>query len=212
MYKVLYSSRDGDLGMIEYVPAERSWRAVEAPGYMVIHCVVLMKKPYKNLGYGKMLLDEAIKDARASDMTGVCSVTSRRTFMASKELFLKHGFEVVEEAPPCFELVSLKFDNDAPDPRFKGDWEKKLDDLGKGLTIIRSDQCAYTVKNIGEIVATAKEYGVEPNVIDLISHNDAQGSPSPYGTFAMVLDGKLVADHPISRGRFRNILNQEGLI
>jgi len=210
VYKVLHSENEGDLGMIEYIPGERSWRAISAPGYMVIHCIVIMKKPSQKHGYGKLLLDEAIKDAKAVKKKGVCAVTSTSTFMASKDLFLKNGFEVIGEAPPCFELVSLKFKKNAPDPKFKGNWEKKLKDLGKGLTIIRSDQCAYTVKNIGEIVETAKESGVKPKVIDLKDHRAAQKSPSPYGTFAMVYNGKLVADHPISKGRFKNILKELG--
>jgi len=37
-FKVLYSVKDGSLGFIEYIPGKYAWRAVEASGYMVIHC------------------------------------------------------------------------------------------------------------------------------------------------------------------------------
>jgi len=42
-----------------------------------------------------------------------------------------------------------------------GNWEKRLGQYGKGLTIIRADQCPYSVKNVREISETAKKiYGI----------------------------------------------------
>ena len=88
--------------------------------------------------------------------------------MAGKEIFVKKGFEVVDKAPPDFELLVKKFDKNAPTPKFKGDWEKSLSRYGKGLTIIRADQCPYSVKNVKEIKETAEKiYGIKPNIVDL---------------------------------------------
>jgi len=207
--KTLYSDKDGTQGMIEYIPGEYCWRPVEASGYMFIHCIFSgFKNIYKGKGYGSLLLDECLQDARKENMHGVAVVTRKGPFMASEELFVKNGFEVVDTAPPDFELLVKRFNKNAPAPKFKGDWEKKLSKYNKGLTIIRADQCPYTVKNVREISETAeKTYSVKPNIVSLKNCQEAQNSPCAFGTFCIVYDGKVVACHPISKTRFANIMN-----
>jgi hypothetical protein len=210
--KILYSEKDGTQGMIEYLPGEYCWRPVEADGYMFIHCVFVgFKRAYKGKGYASQLLDECIKDAKNQNMPGVAVVTRKGAFMAGKEIFIKNGFEVVDSAPPDFELLVKKFNEKAPTPKFRGDWEKRLNKYKKGLTIIRADQCPYTVKNVNEISETAKKmYGIKPNIVDLKSSEEAKKSPCPFGTFCIIYNGKIVAHHPISKTRFQNIMNKEG--
>jgi hypothetical protein len=129
--------------------------------------------------------------------------------MAGKDLFVKNGFEVVDTAPPDFELLVKKFDKNAPTPKFKGAWDEKLSRYGKGLTIIRADQCPYSVKNVREISETAeKTYGIKPDIIDLKNCKEAQNSPCAFGTFCIIYEGKAIAHHPISKTRFTNIMNK----
>lgn len=209
-FKVLYSAKDGSVGFIEYIPGKYTWRAVEASGYMVIHCIVIMKCEYKGKGYGTLLLEESLKDAKKENMHGVAVITRKGTWMAGKELFIKDGFEVVDKAPPNFELLVKKFTKNVPLPKFKGDWEKRLSKYSKGLTIIRSDQCPYIAKSVKEISETAQmKYGIKAKIIELKNCKDAQNAPSVFAIFGIVYDGKLLADHPISKTRFLNIMNKE---
>ena len=135
-------------------------------------------------------------------------VTRRGAFMASKEIFLKKAFEVVDNAPPDFELLVKQFNTNAPVPKFKGDLEKRLSQYGKGLVIIRADQCPYTVKNVMEICETAEqEYGIKPIIKVLRNCEEAQNSPCAFGTFCIIYEGKIIAEHPISNKRFSNIMN-----
>ena len=209
--KTLYSDKDGTQGMIEYIPGEYSWRPVEASGYMFIHCIFVgFKRAYKGKGYGSLLVDACLKDARKENMHGVAVVTREGTWMAGKKIFVKKGFEVVDIAPPDFELLVKKFNKNAPTPKFKGDWKKKLSQYSKGLTIFRSDQCPPLAKWITEISETAeKVYGIKPKIIELKSCEDAQNSPCAFGTFCIVYNGKVVAETPISNKRFTNIMNKE---
>ncbi|OYD17256.1 GNAT family N-acetyltransferase [candidate division WOR-3 bacterium JGI_Cruoil_03_44_89] len=209
--KTLYSDKDGTQGMIEYIPGEYCWRPVEASGYMFIHCVFVgSKSAYKGKGYASLLVDECLKDARKENLHGVAVITRKGSFMAGKELFVKNGFEVVDKAPPDFELLVKKFNKNAPTPKFKGDWEKRLSQYGKGLTIIRADQCPYSVKNVREMSETAEKiYGIKPSIIDLKNCKEAQKSPCAFGTFCIVYNGKVIADHPISNKRFTNIMGKE---
>jgi L-amino acid N-acyltransferase YncA len=209
-FKVLHSPKDGAVGAIEYIPGKHTWRAVDADGYMVIHCIFIMLKKYKEKGYGTLLLKECLKDAQKNKMYGVAVVTRKGTWMAGKELFLKNGFEIVDQAPPDFELLVKKFKKDSPSPEFKGDWGKKLSKYKKGLTIILSDQCPYTSKAVKEITETAqKEYSLKPKIVELKNAKDAQNAPSAFAIFSIIYNGKLVADHPISNTRFKNIMNKE---
>ncbi len=210
-YKILYSETAGAVGGIEYIPAEFAWRPVLAEGYMFVHCVYIMLKDFKEKGYGSMLLEACLEDARQQGKKGVAVVSRKGTWMAKRELFIKHGFQTADKAPPDFELLVKTFSDDAgsPSPSFCVDWEKRLAQMGDGLTIVISGQCPYASKAVNEIRETAeKEYGITPKMVELKTHLDARESPCAFGTFCMVYDGKLVAEHPISKGRFRNIMKK----
>jgi L-amino acid N-acyltransferase YncA len=209
-FKNLYTEKDGVIGSIEYVPGEYTWRPIDAKGYMVIHCIFIIHKKNKGKGYGSRLVHECITDARKNKMEGVAVVTRKGTWMAGKELFLKCGFTVVDGAPPDFELLAKKFKKSAPAPKFKGNWENKLAAYKKGLVIIHSDQCPYVAKALREIPKTAVNlYGKKPALVELKTARDAQKAPCAFGIFNVIYNGKLVAEHPISNARFRNIMDKE---
>ncbi len=209
-FRILRSAEQRSVGLIEYVPGEYAWRGIEAPGYMVVHCIVIMSRKHKGKGYGLLLLKECLQDARTGGMYGVAAVTSRGTWMAGKELFLRSGFEVVDEVPPNFELAVKKFRKGAPTPKFKEDREGRVRSYGKGLIIIRSDQCPYIAKSVRDIGETAdKKYGAKVRVVELADCREAQDGPSAYGVYGIIYDGRLIADHPISRRRFINIMEKE---
>ena len=64
----------------------------------------------------------------------------------------------------------------------------------------------HIAKFAADIAETAKEeYHLTPTVIDLKSCSDAQNAPTPYAIFALIYNGRLLADHQISRTRFRNV-------
>lgn len=210
VFKILRSHDGEGVGFIEYTPGEYAWRAVEATGYTFVHCIMIYPKKYKGKGYGALLLKECVEEARKGRAHGVAAVTSKGTWMAGKELFLRNGFELVDEAPATFELLVKRFKKKAVLPKFKGDWDKKIKSYGKGLTIIRSDQCPCIAKFVREIVETAREkYGLDPQMVELTNCLEAQNTPSPYATSCMIYNGKLAADHPISNRRFINIMEKE---
>ena len=205
---VLYSASEGAVGFIEYIPGKYTWRAVGASGYMVIHCIVIMSLKYRGKGYGALLLGKCLQDAKEENKCGVVVVTSQGTWIAGKELFLENGFELVDKAPPSFELLVKKF-GDAPLPTFEGDWEERLSGYGSGLSIIYSEQCPYIAKSVTEITNASHELGIDPKIIEISNCEEAQNAPSAYGVFNLVYKGKLLAYQPISKRRFLNIMNRE---
>ena len=148
-------------------------------------------------------------DARDDKKYGVAVVNRKSSFMAGKEFFLTKDFEVVDKAPSDFELLVKKFDNKAPTPKFRPGREKQVQKYKKGLTIVRADQCPYTVKNVNEISELAeKKYGIKPRIITLKNYMEAQNSPCAFGIFGIIYNGKLIAEHPISCTRFGNIMSK----
>jgi hypothetical protein len=208
--KALYSGKDGTQGMIEYIPGKYCWRPVEATGYMFIHCIFSgFKNSYKNKGYGSLLLKECLNDAKNKNLAGVAVVTRKVSFMADKDIFLKNAFTVVDSASPDFNLLVKKFNKNTPFPHFKGNGQQRLQRYKNGLTIIRADQCPYTVKNVKEIVGSADTlFGIKPEIINLKNYQEAQESPCSFGSFCIIYNGEIIAHHPISNTRFINIMNK----
>ena len=196
-----------DAGMIEYIPGEHTWRPVEAAGYMVIHCVMISNRKYKGKGYGRRLVEECLTDAQRATMHGVAVVTSNDTWMASRDLFVRSGFECVDTAPPSFELLAKKL-RKGPLPKFKQGWDRTLRQYSSGLTIIKSDQCPCTAKCTDDIMQACKTLGLRPQIVELTSGRAARQAPSAYGVFNVIYAGKVVAEHPISGTRFRTIMRK----
>lgn len=179
-------------GFIEYIPGQYAWRGVEAKGYMFIHCLWVVGKSKGN-NFGELLLNECLNDAKKQKMKGVAVLVSDDNWMANKKLFLKNGFEIVEEAKPSFQLLVKKFTK-CESPSFVDNWNGNLAKYKKGFTILKSDQCPY----LEDAVLTIKKYADENNIplkiIELKTAEDVRlQSPSPHGTFNIIYNGKLLS-------------------
>lgn len=208
--KIAVTEKGSYQGMLEYIPGKFAHRPVEAADYMFIHCIwVGLLKEFKGKGVATALIQACINEARNEDMKGVAVVTRKGSFMAKDDIFLKLGFEVVDTAEPDFHLMALKFDSGYKNPRFKADLHNNLEKYKKGLTILRSPQCPYTEKNVNAIVKSARDiFHIETQVINLDDADAAQNSPCAFGVFCMIYDGKIISHHPISNGRFMNIMQK----
>ncbi len=183
-----------DRGFIEYLPGEYAWRAVDAKGFLFVHCLWVVGKS-KGKGYATALLRECVKDAKRSKMKGVAMVTSEKVWLVKRKLLEKEGFECVGEMAPSFSLMVKKFGK-GKNPVFldKSSTIKKR--YCKGVTVFRSDQCPYIEDATTTVVSCADAAGVEYRVVELESADDVRRlSPSPYGVFGIVLNGELLSYH-----------------
>ncbi len=202
--KLLYLENEKKCnGFIEYIPGEYAWRAVDAKGYMFIHCIWISSNKHKEKGYGSLLVNECFQDAKKEGKYGVAVVTSEGPFMAGKALFLKNGFNSVAKVKPSYELM-VKTIKSGSLPKLR-DWEKQLSQY-KGLNIIYSNQCPWVARSIKELSEIAREKGLEIKLTKLKNARQAQDAPSTYTAFNLIYNGKLLADHYISSRRFLNII------
>ncbi len=208
--RILLTEDNRQCGYIEYLPGEHAWRGVDATRYMFIHCIWTFYRKYQHKGNAARLVQACADDARKAKMHGVAVLARKKPWLASSELFVKCGFEVVATAPPDYELLVLKFRKDAPNPKLVPVSVRRQASYGPGLTIIHADQCPHAVKFAREIGEVAeREFQLKPKHALLKSCRDARNAPTPYAVFSVILDGKVISDHQISKTRFRNIMKKQ---
>lgn len=201
-------SKGMPLAFLEYVPGEYAWRPVDAKGWLFVHCLWVYPKGQAVGGLGSRLIQACVEEARQTGARGVAALVSAGPWMAGKQVFLKNGFAQIAERDR-FQLVIYRLKN-GPAPRFREispKWKKH-----RGLHIVYSAQCPYLPKSVDDVSAMAGEPGLDVKVTVLRSAREAQDAPSYYGVFNLLWNGRLLSDHYVSKGRFRNILRKEILI
>jgi L-amino acid N-acyltransferase YncA len=204
--KIIYEG-NRSAGFIEYVPGEYTWRAVQAGSYLVIHCMWVVGSG-KGKGYGSRLLDLVVSEAENLALHGVVVVSSSSTWLARKGFFLQRGFQVVDQAPPSFELLVKRFDQ-GPLPRFPTDWDSRLRRLPNGLVVYHSGQCPYHAMFVSSLARAAAEIGLAFQTVELKSSWEARTlSPSAYGVFSVVYNGELLSYRPMGGKTLHQMLEK----
>lgn len=194
--KYLKISENGKAaGFIEYTPIEYSSRVVHGENYMVIHCLWVQ---ITGKGYASALIERCLQDAREQGKDGVIVITNSNTsWTPGKDVFLKHQFEEIEQAPYGFELLAHKFGK-SPDPYFPKDWEERLNRIS-GLTILRTQQCPFLDIATDNVVEAAKKLGIRPEIIDMKSRDQLlRMSPTPYGVYGVIYRNQLISFHRLT--------------
>ena len=204
---IAYDDTTGkQLGFIEYLPSESSWRPIDAKDYFFIQCIALFGKGYRSSGIASRFVEICVENARAQGKSGVCTMTSDGPWMATRKLFEKNGFEVADRLDR-FELMYKPLGDNGGKPVFV-DWRKQLRKYS-GWHLIYSDQCPWHEKAVEALCESSAEHGIKLKIKKINTPKQAQRAPSGFGTFSLVRDGRLLADHYISKTRFENILKKE---
>lgn len=197
--------RGQPLAFLEYVPGEFAWRPVDAQGWLFVHCLWVFPAGQQLGGLGSRLIRACVEEAERAGSTGVAAMVSNGTWMAGKEVFLNNGFTKTAERDR-FELVVHRL-REGAEPRFRDIDSKSAG--SRGLRIVYSDQCPMLMKSVNDLSQMAAEYGLNLRVTVLKSAHEAQNAPSYYGAFSLLWNGRLLSDHYVSKGRFRDILGKE---
>ncbi len=204
--KIATDKQNRQLGFIEYISSEFAWRPIKAENYFFIQCIALFVKSAKNQNIGSELIQSCIEDAINNGKSGVCTMSSAGAWMANKSIFEKNNFRIIDRLDR-FELLYIKFNDDASNPKFI-DWTKNQIKY-KGWNLIYSDQCPWHEKSVTDLKQSALDFGIDLKVTVLSNPKESQKAPSGFGTFSLIKDGKLIEDHYLSKTRFINILKKE---
>ncbi len=159
--KILKNEDAKMIGFIEFIPASKAWRPVDANNFMFIHCMVVYSKNDRSKGYGDMLINEAEKEAKKNNMDGLCVMTSKGSWIVNKTIFEKLGFAEVDKKGR-FELLSKKWNKDVSNPKLI-DWTKQQQKY-RGWHLLYADQCPWHEKSVVDLLNTAMDYGIDLKV------------------------------------------------
>lgn len=190
---------------IEYAPLDKAWVPVEGNNFMYIYCLWVAGS-FKGNGYGKELLEYAIKDAKKQGKSGICTLCSKKKkpFIGEKKFFEHYGFKVVDSIGE-YELLSLSFKKD--EPKFcESAREMKI--KSKDFTIYYSPECPYVSHSIEELTAYAKENAIKLKVVKVDTLEKAKEVPCVFNNWANFYKGEFVSNTLLNANSFAKLIEK----
>lgn len=194
---------------IEYMPIERVWKPITGKNFTVINCLWVSGQ-FKGKGLSIQLLNECIKDAKVQNKDGLVVVSSSKTkpFLTDKKFFIKNGFQVVDTANPYFELLVLRFKENAEIPKFTENAKAGICQNKNGFTFIYSNQCPFMEEYIGLLSEILKIKNINYEIIKLTSYKEAQEIGSPFGTLGIYYKGEFLTHELMSEKKFEKLIEE----
>lgn len=174
---------------IEYAPLETAWVPITGDNYLYIYCL-WVSGPYKGKGYGKILMEYCVADAREKGKSGLCLLGAKKqkAWLTDQSFAKGFGFEAVDTTDNGYELLALSFDGTIP--QFAQN-AKKLQIGSKDLTIYYDVQCPYIYRNIGIIEEYCKERSVPVNLIAVNTLQQAKELPCVFNNWSVFYKGNF---------------------
>ncbi|MEL7609416.1 MAG: GNAT family N-acetyltransferase [Bacillota bacterium] len=196
---------------IEYIPAEKAWCPISAPGYMHINCFWVSGQ-FKGQGHANRLLAQCVEDAKAKGKCGLTALSSTKKmpFLSDPKHLKYKGFQVADTAAPYYELLYLPFDGNAPVPEFK-DCVKQGKISEKGMVLYYSNQCPHTDKYAPIIEQIARQHGATLTLRKIETTDQARNAPAPFTTYSFFYNGSFVTNEIFSEKKFEKFLQENGL-
>jgi GNAT superfamily N-acetyltransferase len=187
----------------ETMPIENCWKPVAGHNFLMIHCLWVSGR-YKGQGVGAALLEECRKEAQAAGMDGLAVISSTKVkpFLTDRRFFARHGFSVVDTAPPWFELMTLTWNDSASLPRFTEAARSGTCPDSSGWALYYTRQCPYMEEYVGLLAEHLHTKGEPCTVRRLDSAEDVRRLGSPFGTFGLYFNGQLVTHELMLPAKF----------
>lgn len=194
---------------IEYIPAEMGWMPVDAKGYMLINCH-WVSGSYKGNGYGSELLRECENEAKSLGMLGIIVVTAnkKKPFLSDKSFYLKSGYEIIDSAPPYFELLVKRFDSKAELPMFTQSAKEGFPEEVKGVDIFYTAQCPFTTPYIELLKPTIISSDIPIRIHQIKSKEEAQSHFCPVTTYSVFINGKFYTQEILTSKKLEQLISK----
>lgn len=140
------------------------------------------------------------------DGVAVVSSTKIKPFLTDKKFYLHYGFEVVDSAPPYFELLVLKFNKNTKNPHFTDNAKSATCSNKKGFTFIYSNQCPFMEEYAGLLSEVSKSKKISLKIKKLENYKEAQQIGSPFGTLGIYYNGEFKTHELLSEKKFEKFI------
>lgn len=188
---------------IEYLPAKYAWCPIVADDYMFIDCF-WVSGSYKGKGYGNLLLEQCIKDAKSQGLKGVTVISSlkKKPFLSDGKYLRYKGFKVADTFLD-YELLYMDFE-DGEKPRFKDCVKEEIKD--EGWSIYYTNQCPFTEKYALILKEYVEKKNIQIKLKKIISREEAQNMSFPCTTYALCYNGKYITNEIMNEKKFDKLL------
>ena len=189
---------------IEYEPIETAWVPINGKNYEYIYCLWVAGS-FKGNGIGKELLEYAINDAKEKNMSGICTIVSKKKkpFIGEKKFFEHYKFEVVDSIND-YELLALRFD-DNETPKFN-ETAKRMKIDSQDFTIYYSNECPYVEYEVKELSDYAQKNKIKINFIKVDSLESAKNVPCIFNNWANFYKGKFISNTILNSNALEKLL------
>ena len=174
---------------IEYEPLETAWVPINGDNYLYLYCLWVTGS-YKGKGYGKVLMEYCLADAKEKGKSGICMLGAKKqkSWLSNQAFAKKFGFEVVDTTDNGYELLALSLDGTTP--RFAPN-VKTPGIESKELTIYYDLQCPYIHQNIEMIKQHCEESKIPVSFIQVDTLQKAKELPCVFNNWGVFYNGNF---------------------
>lgn len=188
---------------IEYAPLEKAWVPVEGDGFLYIYCLWVQGEA-KGRGFGRLLMESCLADARAQGRSGVCMLGAQKqkAWLSDQRFAEKFGFVPVDTTQDGYTLLALSFDGSVPHfaPSVKAGSSEQ------GVTVYYDDQCPFLAQRIEKLRAYCAQNGIAANFIHVDTLERAKTLPCVFNDHAVTIDGRLATVNQIDGAGLERLL------
>ena len=191
---------------IEYAPLETAWVPIIGDNYYYLYCLWISGTPKGN-GYGKLLMEYCLADAKEKGKSGVCMLGSKKqkAWLSDQSFAKKFGFQVADTTDNGYELLALSFDGTKP--KFAQN-AKRQETENKELTIYYDMQCPYIYQNIEMIKQYCATNDVPVSLIQVDTLQKAKELPCVFNNWAVFNKGSLETVNLLDVAYLKRILKK----
>ena len=192
---------------IEYAPLETAWVPIIGDNYYYIYCLWVLGKEYRGKGYGRMLMEYCLSDAKERGKSGVCMLgaNKQKAWLSDQSFARKYGFETVDTTEEGYELLALSFDGTKPkfaqnvkEPKIEQD----------GLTIYYDMQCPYIYQTVEAIRQYCREHDVPVSLCQVDTLQKAKALPCVFNNWGVFYKGKFETVNLLDIAHLERILKK----
>lgn len=191
---------------IEYAPLETAWVPITGDNYYYIYCL-WVSGSYKGKGYGKLLMEYCLADAKEKGKSGICMLGAKKqkSWLTDQSFAKKFGFKVVDTTDNGYELLALSFDGTMP--RFSQNAKKEKIE-NKELTIYYDMQCPYVYQSIEKIKEYCEMNYVDVSLIQVDTLQKAKDLPCVFNNWGVFYKGKFETVNLLDVSYLKRILKK----
>jgi acetyltransferase, GNAT family len=191
---------------IEYAPLETAWVPITGNNYYYLYCLWVTGS-YKGKGYGKLLMEYCLADAKEKGKSGVCMLGAKKqkSWLSDQSFAKKFGFEVVDTTDNGYELLALSFDGTTP--KFAEN-AKEQSIASKILTIYYDMQCPYIHQKVDMIRQYCSTHEIPVDFIKVDTLHKAKELPCVFNNWGVFYKGKFETVNLLDAAYIERILKK----